>query len=239
MDSWIAEQKKEVTGVRKSEETHAKCYESCESLCFFNDSWFLRAETRLANAATAEVAIQQRTEKLHVAVARSTFGSQNVQNTSRSGPRFQAQMSKNARPVWREAILQVKMFKKKWSARTTLWSSDVEKWQGAVARSAKARDFGPLFEVQMPKNGTPLWRETNFQVKKKREKKMCPGHVFELLMSKQAHVQNHLLSGTLLELPMWKRCPTEGIDRLIGTQSANQSVCQSTRSISLVTHLVT
>ena len=40
-------------------------------------------KSRLAKAAAgAEVAVQQRTEKLHDAVAPSTFSSQNVQNTA-------------------------------------------------------------------------------------------------------------------------------------------------------------
>ena len=42
------------------------------------------SKSRLAKAAGAEPAGQMRDEKLHAAVARSTFPSQNVQNTSRS-----------------------------------------------------------------------------------------------------------------------------------------------------------
>ena len=40
-----------------------------------------RSKSRLAKAAGAEVAGQSRQEKWHAAVARSTFASQNVQNT--------------------------------------------------------------------------------------------------------------------------------------------------------------
>ena len=40
------------------------------------------SKSRLAKAAGAEVAVQQRNEKLHTAVTPSTFSSQNVQNTS-------------------------------------------------------------------------------------------------------------------------------------------------------------
>ena len=39
------------------------------------------SKSRLAKAAGAEPAGQMRHEKLHAVVARSTFGSQNVQNT--------------------------------------------------------------------------------------------------------------------------------------------------------------
>ena len=40
------------------------------------------SKSRLAKAAGAELAAQMRDEKLHAVVARSTFASQNVQNTS-------------------------------------------------------------------------------------------------------------------------------------------------------------
>ena len=40
------------------------------------------SKSRLAKATGAEVAAQSRQEKLHAAVARSTFSSQNVQNNS-------------------------------------------------------------------------------------------------------------------------------------------------------------
>ena len=39
------------------------------------------SKSRLAKAAGAEPAGQMRDEKVHAVVARSTFGSQNVQNT--------------------------------------------------------------------------------------------------------------------------------------------------------------
>ena len=42
------------------------------------------SKSRLAKAAGAEPAGQMRDEKLHAIVARSTFASQNVQNTSAS-----------------------------------------------------------------------------------------------------------------------------------------------------------
>ena len=42
------------------------------------------SKSRLAKAAGAEVAVQSRQKKLHASVARSTFLSQNVQNTSAS-----------------------------------------------------------------------------------------------------------------------------------------------------------
>ena len=100
---------------------------------------------------------------------------------------------KNCTPLWREARFQVKMIKNWhsqttfWSwdveklhavvasqvkmyktlhVRTTFWSWDVEKLHAAVARKCtKHISSGPLFEVQMLKNRTLLWREAHFQVK--------------------------------------------------------------------------
>ena len=96
---------------------------------------------------------------------------------------------KNCTPLWREAHFEVKMYKPR-QLRTTFWSSDVEKLHAAVARCSdhflklrcwkiarrcgekhifkwkctKHVRFGPLFEVKMLKNCTPLWREAHFQV---------------------------------------------------------------------------
>ena len=83
---------------------------------------------------------------------------------------------KMARRCGAKHIWQVKMLKR-WGVWTTFWSSDVEKLYAAVARSTCASQNArqthgtrPLFEVQMSKNGTPLWREAHFasqNVKKK------------------------------------------------------------------------
>ena len=58
-------------------------------------------------------------EKVHAVVARSTFWSQNVQNTRGSD-----QMSKKCTPLWREAHFEVKMYKAL-GVRTTFGGSDV------------------------------------------------------------------------------------------------------------------
>ena len=47
------------------------------------------SKSRLAKAAGAEVAVQQRNEKWHAAVARSAFASQNVKKLRGSGPFFE------------------------------------------------------------------------------------------------------------------------------------------------------
>ena len=94
------------------------------------------SKSRLAKAAGAEVAVQQRNEKWHDAVARSAFSSQNAQKATCSEP---FSIWKNGTPLWREAHLYVKMH--------------------------KTLRVGPIFEGLMPKNGTPLWHEAHFQLK--------------------------------------------------------------------------
>ena len=77
---------------------------------------------------------------------------------------------KNCTPLWREAHLQVKMYKTP-QLRTAFGSWDVEKVHAVVARSTfwsqnvQSTIVGPLLEVEMSKKCTPLWREAHFQVK--------------------------------------------------------------------------
>ena len=156
------------------------------------------SKSRLAKAAGAEAAGQMSDEKLHAVAARSTFPSQNVQNTTLS----EVEMLKKCTPLWREAHFQVKMYKTQ-QVRTTFGSWDVEKVHAVVARSTfpsenvqnttcshhfwkfrcrksarrigtkhiskwkctKHYMFAPLLEVQMSKKCTPLWHEAHFQVK--------------------------------------------------------------------------
>ena len=73
-------------------------------------------------------------EKVHAAVARSTFPSQNVRNTPFSDHFLEVEMSKKCTPLWREAHFQAKMYKTHHS-RTTFGSWDVEKVHAVVARS--------------------------------------------------------------------------------------------------------
>ena len=82
---------------------------------------------------------QMRDEKLHAIVARSTFPSQNVQNTSASDHFWKLICRKSARRCGAKHI------KKSKCTKHTL--------------------FGPLLEVPMWKKCTPLWREAHFKVK--------------------------------------------------------------------------
>ena len=97
------------------------------------------SKSRLAKAAGAEPAGQMRDEKLHAVVARSTFPSQNVQNTPFSDHFWKLRCRKSARRCGAKHI--------------------------SKSKCTKHTMLGPLLEVQMPKKCTPLWREAHFQVK--------------------------------------------------------------------------
>ena len=62
-------------------------------------------------------------EKVHAVVARSTFPSQNVQNTPCSVHfwRLRCRLSKKCTPLWREVHFQVKMYKTHHVQCTPLW----------------------------------------------------------------------------------------------------------------------
>ena len=60
--------------------------------------------SRLAKAAGAEVAVEQRKEKWHAAVVRSAFSSQNTQNSTFADQFFEVHgKMKNGTPLGREA----------------------------------------------------------------------------------------------------------------------------------------
>ena len=97
------------------------------------------SKSRLAKAAGAEPAGQTRDEKLHAVVARSTFPSQNVQNTPGADHFWQLRCRKSARRCGAKHI--------------------------SKSKCTKRLSSGPLLEVEMSKKCTPLWREAHFQVK--------------------------------------------------------------------------
>ena len=80
-----------------------------------------------------------RDEKLHAVVARSTFRSQNVQNTPFSDHFWKLRCRKSARGCGAKHIPKSKCI--------------------------KHTSFGPLLEVAMSKKCTSLWREAHFEVK--------------------------------------------------------------------------
>ena len=96
------------------------------------------SKSRLAKAAGAEPAGQMRDEKLHAVVARSTFASQNVQNTSAPDHFWKLRCRKSARRCGAKHI--------------------------SKSKCTKHTIVGPLLEVAMSKKCTPLWREAHFEV---------------------------------------------------------------------------
>ena len=97
------------------------------------------SKSRLAKAAGAEPAGQMRDKKLHTAVARSTFRSQNVQNTSASDHFWKLRCRKSARCCGAKHI--------------------------SKSKSTKHTIVGPLLQVEMSKKCTAMWREAHFGVK--------------------------------------------------------------------------
>ena len=97
------------------------------------------SKSRLAKAAGAEPAGQMRDEKLHAVVARSTFASQHVQNTSVSDHFWKFRCRKSARH---------------WGAKHI-----------SKSKCSKYTMVGALLEVEMSKKCTPLWREAHLEVK--------------------------------------------------------------------------
>ena len=87
-------------------------------------------------------------EKVHAVVARSeahlevTFGSQNVQNTTFLDHFWKLRCRKSARRCGAKHI--------------------------SKSKRTKRTRFGTLFEVEMSKKCTPLWREARFEVKSKK-----------------------------------------------------------------------
>ena len=77
-------------------------------LCFSMFCVSAGSKSNLAKAAGAEVALQRTQEKLHAAVARSTFSSQNVQNMSWADHFLKLRWRKIARRCSEKHILKSK-----------------------------------------------------------------------------------------------------------------------------------
>ena len=126
-----------------------------------------QSKSRPVKAAGAEVRAQERNQKLHAAVAKRTFRSLNVQNTSCLDHFWKFRCPKIAR----NAHSQLKMLKKltvsehflkfrcgkiaRRCGETYIWTS----------KCTKHLMLGPLLEVLMSKNCTLLWRNAHLQLK--------------------------------------------------------------------------
>ena len=94
---------------KESEESRCRCvkrWKSREPLCFSNV-----LKSKLPKAAGAEPFGEMRDEKLHAVVARSTFRSQNVQNTPGSEHLLKFSCGKNARRCGAKNVRKSKVFK--------------------------------------------------------------------------------------------------------------------------------
>ena len=179
------------------------------------------SKSRLAKAAGAEPAGQMRDENLHAVVARSTFWSQNAQNTPFSDHFWKLRCWKSARRCGAKHI--------------------------SKSKCTKHTILGPLLEVEMLKKCTPLWREAHFEVKMYKthharttfgswdvekvyavvarstfrsqnvQNTPCSDHVWKLRCRKSArrcgakHISKskctkHTILGPLLEVEMSKKC---------------------------------
>ena len=146
------------------------------------------SKSRLAKAAGAEPAGQMSDEKLRAVVTRSTFRSQNVQNTPRSDHFWKLRCRKSACCCGAKHISKSKCTKH--HVRTTFGSCDVEKCM-------------------------LLWREAHFQVKMYKTPRS--DHFWKLRCRKSArrcgakHISKwkctkHTMVGPLLEVAMSKKC---------------------------------
>ena len=115
-----------------------------------------------------------RDEKVHAVVARSTFPSQNVQNTPGSDHFWKLRCRKSARRCGAKHISKSKVLKT--DGLGPLFELQMSKKCQKSARRCGAKHIskskvlktdglGPLLEVEMSKKCTPLWREAHFEVK--------------------------------------------------------------------------
>ena len=97
------------------------------------------SKSRLVKAAGAEPCGQMRHEKLHAAVARSTFGSTKAKKASRSEHVWNLRCRKSAQHCGATHV--------------------------SKSKCTKHHSLGRLLEVEMSKKCAPLWCEARFQVK--------------------------------------------------------------------------
>ena len=128
--------------------------------------WFVAS--KLAKAVGAEPSGPMRNEKLHAIVARSTFGSENIKNTSRPEHFCQLTCRKSERRCGAKHIWKSKCAKHS-SVGPLLEVEIFWKSEGIVAQSTlgskhvKDTPFSRQFlKFEMLKKRTPFWREARF-----------------------------------------------------------------------------
>ena len=126
------------------------------------------SKSRLAKEAGAEPAGQMRDEKLHAVVARSTFRSQNGQNTPFSDHFWKLRCRKSAHRCGAKHISKSKCIRHRghfWKLRCRKSARRCGAKHISKSKCTKHTMLGPLLEVATSKKCTPLWREANFKVK--------------------------------------------------------------------------
>ena len=136
----LEERRSEKRKSQKKEDADARKGRNVARHCVFPMIWGSGgSKSKLAKAAGAEPAGQMRDEKVHAVVARSTFRSQNVQNTPAPDHFWKLRCRKSARRCGAKHI--------------------------SKSKCTKHTRSGPLLAVEMSKKCTPLWREAHFEVK--------------------------------------------------------------------------
>ena len=177
-------------------------------------------------------------EKVHAVVARSTFPSQIVQNTTCSDHFWKCRGRKRERQLWREARFQVKSVKN-WRASEHFWKF----WCGKSVRRCGAKHiskpkftkhttFSALLEVERLKKWTPLWREAHFQVKSAKNCRF--GALLDVQMSKKCMLwwcEAHL------EVKSVKGWSTFGFWAFFDVQMSKKCTLTSLANFTTLTHL--
>ena len=157
-------QKKEDADARKGRKVAIHCV--FPMICGSGGS-----KSRLAKAAGAETYGEMRHEKLHAVVARSTFPSQNAQNTRGSDHFWRFRCRKSARRCGAKHIPKSKCVQNTpgsdhfWKLRCRKSAHRCGAKHMSKSKCRKHTKCGPLLALKMSKKCTPLWREAHFQVK--------------------------------------------------------------------------
>ena len=158
---------------------------------------------------------------MHAVVARSTFPSQNVQNTPLSDHFWKLRCRKVHAVVARSTFPSENVQKTPcsdhfWKLRCRKSARRCGAKHISKSKCTKHTIVGPLLEVEMSKKCTLLWREAHFQVKMYKNTP-CSDHFWKLRCWKSArrcgakHISKskctkHTIVGPLLEVEMSKKC---------------------------------
>ena len=125
------------------------------------------SKSSLAKAAGAEVPVQETGEKWHAAVAKSTFASQNAQNTTIADHFWSSDVEKWHAAVARSTfasqnVQNTSLSEPFWKFRCSKMARGCGAKHICQSKCTKHHMLGPLLDVKLFKNGTPLWRELHF-----------------------------------------------------------------------------